>query len=266
MTMNCQARRDEAFTRADLLTVVAVIVVLGLLLLPSLARTAANTQRITCANQLKQIGVAAKTFAWDHKGRFPMFVPAEEGGPPNQAEFSSSTHQYGAPFLCQAFGVLSNHLASPRLLTCPTDERTPHTNFLTTLDNADPASLTNGYISYFLGRDATMAHPQSLLAGDRNIWGSMAVPTPNWNNVGNNGYGNNSSSAYAMGTNWPMMVSIGWTAKMHQTNGNVLLSDGSVRQLKSGGVWQFSSASLIRQLCITGDTSGSLGPNVLLFP
>ena len=45
---------------------------------------------------------------------------------------------------------------------------------------------------------------------------------------------------------------------MHQKNGNVLISDGSVQQV---------SGPRFRDLCVnSGDMSGTPGPNTLLFP
>jgi hypothetical protein len=56
-----------------------------------------------------------------------MQVPASEGGPPNQSAFAASP--YGAPYTYQIFGSLSNELSTPKMLVCPSDERTAHTNF-----------------------------------------------------------------------------------------------------------------------------------------
>jgi prepilin-type processing-associated H-X9-DG protein len=139
--------------------------------------------------------------------------------------------------------------------------------------------MNNNVISYFLGRDAVDANPQMFLCGDRNIQGSApgsaAVPTV-FNGPANagNGYGNGYPNAYnaagstavAMGTNIAAtIVSIVWTPqKMHQGQGNVLLTDGSAQQ--------FTSSRLRDALRNTGDagsTAPGAGPafgNVLLFP
>ncbi len=106
-------------------------------------------------------------------------------------------------------------------------------------------------ISYALGRDASDTQPQMLLAADRNIFSSAAaVPAT----FANKGYGNLSGTAYSLPTNSAVIPV--WTDKMHQKNGNLLISDGSVQQL--------SSAKLREQCRNSGDTQAS--PNMMWFP
>jgi hypothetical protein len=168
--------------------------------------------------------------------------------------------------MCQVFGVMSNELGTPKILNCPADERNAHTNFLTVLNNNfSPAAsgLDNSKISYFLGKDASDGRPQMILAGDRNIYG---VPTyPATLPVTIPAYGNDGSgtaimaTAISMGTNMNSTAVPIWTpSKMHQSQGNAVLADGSVQQLNNAHLRQLLSNS--------GDTSTTPGPNTLLFP
>jgi type II secretory pathway pseudopilin PulG len=51
--------------------VLLILAVLGGMLLPALAKAKGKAQRINAANNLKQIGIAARLYAQDNRGRFP---------------------------------------------------------------------------------------------------------------------------------------------------------------------------------------------------
>jgi competence protein ComGC len=262
--MNKSHKETLAFTLIELLVVAGMIAMLMAMLLPALARTGAGSARITCANNLKQISMGFKTWEQNHSNRYPMLVPSSSGGPPNQTAFQSVA-TYGALYMCQVFGVMSNELGTPKILNCPADERNAHTNFLTVLNNNfSPAAsgLDNSKISYFLGKDASDGRPQMILAGDRNIYGWSGLTTlpgsiPAY---GDGGSGTTiAATAISMGTNMNSTAVPIWTpSKMHQSQGNAVLADGSVQQLNNAHLRQLLSNS--------GDTSTTPGPNTLLFP
>jgi len=109
--------------------VVPVAVGAGMLL-PALAKAKAKAQRISCVNNLKQIGIATRIYATDNQDRFPWQVPQAEGG---SAEFAKRSNtnavldSNGRPIFdanaWRHFQALSNELNNPKVVRCPSDSR-----------------------------------------------------------------------------------------------------------------------------------------------
>lgn len=70
--MNTKGSSDSrGFTLIELLVVVAIIGILAGLLLPSLAAAKARAKRVKCVSNMRQIGMAMRTYADDHNSLLP---------------------------------------------------------------------------------------------------------------------------------------------------------------------------------------------------
>ena len=203
METNYSVNRGRAFASGDAMILIATAVLIGMILLPMLARTTGcrvRGSRISCVNNLKMIGLSFRIYANDNNDRFPMDVPGSEGGAKEAAERGQ---------LFRIFQVMSNELSIPKVVTCPADDRIPATNF---------ANFNNADISYFVGLDAVDTKPEMILSGDRNIAiNDQLLP-----------------GIYPLGTNNP----VAWTKAIHKDAGNIGLADGSVQQVTTTGLFQ----------------------------
>ena len=79
--MNASTDTDrKAFTLLELLMVIAIIGILAALLLPVLSTAKAYAHSTTCRNHLRQMGLALKMYADEHRSRYPYYL-----GPPGHA-------------------------------------------------------------------------------------------------------------------------------------------------------------------------------------
>ena len=203
----------SAFTFTDLLAALAALAVLGALVLPALAQGKPRSQQAICFNNLRAIGQAVMLFNVEHNQLDPWRELASSGGTRNQGGLNNN--------VWFQFAWLSNGLANPKVLACPSDalarpakdySRAPDGGLLS-------QNHQNNAISYFIGLDSSALVPDSVLAGDRNLYP-------------NGGLGSGCSSgvspvaAHSVSGGSP----IKWGSALHGPSGNILFHDGRVEQ------------------------------------
>lgn len=226
--MNRQRKSRTGFTLIELLVVIAIIAILAGLLLPALAKAKAKAQRISCVNNLKQLGLAFTMWSHDHDDKYPSVVDPAEGGSKTLTE------------AWQHFITLSNELVTPKVLHCPSDSAKQRANSF-----SDPTTglttLRNKAVSYAVGTSAGPDKPGMHLAGDRSLLGLD---------------GQNCGPAALNG----VITQLGpannprWDNTLHANAGDMVMADGSAHQ--------FSQTALAAAMASSGDSRNcALKPN-----
>jgi prepilin-type N-terminal cleavage/methylation domain-containing protein len=262
-------QQRKAFTLIELLVVIAIIAILAAMLLPALAAAKRKAQKINCTNNLKQVGLAFRIWEGDNNDKYPMSVPASQGGASDWLAHSSgtATPTKATDNECpgMVYMVMSNELSTAKILFCPSDNIHVNagTNFsyfelldITTVPPAapsaqggEPSSTVTSKVSYFVNADATEANPQDIMTGDDNIGNATSATAPATTRYGAGA--NNTIASAGTGTTvgittvaFSSTTPLSWTANdFHQKSGNLGMADGSCQNATISGLHNYLANS-----------------------
>ena len=222
----------DAFTRVELLVVLATVGFVSLLGLSVNADTRERSERMVCMNNLRQIGRALHTWAAEHGGENAWWVRPSEGGYRQAAAAAvPGLHVPGVGTFPAAimnntwfhFLWVHEELPSPNVLLCPNDtSKRRASGFSSAPGGLAHLSMQNNAVSYLIGADAMREYPWAILSADRNLVSDLGGPTCS-TGITTVRY---IRAPYAGGRT-------AWTNTLHQTSGQVLMNDGQVNSMST---------------------------------
>ena len=108
------ANGHAAFTLVELLTVIAVILVLTALLMPAFSKAKTQSQRTKCVSNLRQVGMATRMYADDFRDVLPQIAQPSRSGDLVWISFRPMIQNY--------LGIHRGPSADDKVFVCPSDK------------------------------------------------------------------------------------------------------------------------------------------------
>ena len=192
-------------TRLEVLCVLVVVVILASMIIPA-GHDREKVNAIRCRVNLKNIGIAYRIFAEDNAGLFPFHVSTNQSG---SLELTND--------IAAQFRALSNELATPKIVLCPSlaAKVIAATNW---------AGLDAKRVGYFLNLSVSSKLTNSALSGDIGFTINRKAMISGVNEI---------SAANA----------IVYPKEIHGGAGNIVTAGGHTARLKDGEWHEYLRAS-----------------------
>lgn len=232
----------RAFTLIELLVVIAIIAVLAAMLLSALSKAKSKALRITCTNNLKQMGLAADMYPMDSADymAWPNYKDGTDEGyvgtDPCEPHFPDSGWLYYPNHLCDPTvapykqnpilayrdGLFLSYLKTPEVYHCSVDRKSP---YFDARNNKLSSYVMNAAVCGFgkLGSLALINHTCRLA----DVWSPMCFLM--WEPDENFGTPPVGAAAYSDGSSCPDMTQR--AAQIHGKGALVLALDGHAQLL-----------------------------------